>query len=120
MAKYLPNESAVAKARKLVDARQYVLDSDWGAVQPGADAQNAYLKSHSWDSAGRSLSCVRPSSGCSASVSSHATSTSLDPRCQHLPHPDGPPIVLRHHTCGEFIDPDLRPLRKSSYPRASR
>jgi hypothetical protein len=38
MAKYLPNEAAVAKARKLIDARQYVLDSDWGAVQPRADA----------------------------------------------------------------------------------
>jgi hypothetical protein len=48
MAKYLPNEAAVAKARKLIDARQYVLDSDWGAVQPRADAQNAYLKAHSW------------------------------------------------------------------------
>ena len=49
MAKYLPNEAAVAKARKLIDTRQYVLDSDWGEVQPRADAQNAYLKSHSWD-----------------------------------------------------------------------
>ena len=47
MAKYMLNESAVAKARKLIDARQYVLDSDWGEVQPRADAQNAYLKSHS-------------------------------------------------------------------------
>jgi DNA-binding HxlR family transcriptional regulator len=26
---------------------------------------------------------------------------------KHLPHPDGPPIVLRHHTCGEFADPRL-------------
>src|SRR5271154_1712045 len=26
---------------------------------------------------------------------------------EHLPHPDGPPIVLRHHTCGEFADPRL-------------
>ena len=30
MAKYLLNEAAVAKARSLIDARQYVLDSDWG------------------------------------------------------------------------------------------
>jgi hypothetical protein len=52
MAKYLPNEAAVAKARKLIDARQYVLDSDWGEVQPRADAQNAYLESHSWDEYG--------------------------------------------------------------------
>ena len=40
MAKYLLNEAAVAKARKLVDARQYVLDSDWGESQPRAAAQN--------------------------------------------------------------------------------
>ena len=26
---------------------------------------------------------------------------------EHLPHPDGPPIVLRHNTCGEFADPRL-------------
>jgi hypothetical protein len=39
----------VARAEQLIDARQYVLNSDWGDVQPGADAQNAYLKSHSWD-----------------------------------------------------------------------
>ena len=52
MAKYLANEAAVAKARKLIDARQYVLDSDWGEVQPRADAQNAYLESHSWDEYG--------------------------------------------------------------------
>jgi hypothetical protein len=49
MAKYLLNEAAVAKARTLIDGRQYVLDSDWGDVQPRADAQNTYLESHSWD-----------------------------------------------------------------------
>jgi hypothetical protein len=43
------NEAAVANARRLIDARQYVLDSDWGEVQPRADDQNAYLESHSWD-----------------------------------------------------------------------
>jgi hypothetical protein len=50
MASYLLNEAAVAKARGLIDARQYVLDSDWGEVQPRTDAQNSYLESHSWDS----------------------------------------------------------------------
>ena len=49
MSKYSLNDSAMAKARELIDARQYVLDSDWGEVQPRADAQNAYLKSHSFD-----------------------------------------------------------------------
>ena len=49
MAKYPLNDDAVAKARTLIDARQYVLDSDWGEVQPRADAQNSYLESHSWE-----------------------------------------------------------------------
>jgi hypothetical protein len=48
MASYLINEAAVAKARTLIDARQYVLDSDWGEAQPRAEAQNSYLESHSW------------------------------------------------------------------------
>ena len=48
VASYTLNESAVAHARRLIDARQYVLNSDWGEVQPGADAQNAYLERHSW------------------------------------------------------------------------
>jgi len=41
MAKYSAHEAVVAKARKLIDARQYVLDSDWGEVQPRADAAPA-------------------------------------------------------------------------------
>jgi hypothetical protein len=49
MASYSLNEQAVAKARRLIDARQYVLDSDWGEVQPRADDENAYLKTHSWE-----------------------------------------------------------------------
>ena len=49
MASYTLNERAVARARRLIDARQYVLDSDWGEVAPNADAENAYLKSHGWD-----------------------------------------------------------------------
>ena len=39
----------LAHARKLIDARQYVLDSDWGEDQPSADDENRYLKSHDWD-----------------------------------------------------------------------
>jgi len=49
MARYGVNEAAVEKARALIAARQYVLDSDWGAVQPGADAGNAFLERHSWE-----------------------------------------------------------------------
>ena len=49
MASYSVNERAVARAKRLIDARQYVLQSKWGDVQPSADDENAYLKSHSWD-----------------------------------------------------------------------
>jgi hypothetical protein len=49
VASYSVNQSAVAHARQLIESRQYVLDSDWGDVQPRADDENAYLESHSWD-----------------------------------------------------------------------
>jgi hypothetical protein len=49
MASYAVNPAAVQKAQQLIDARQYVLDSDWGEVQPKAAAENAFLESHSWD-----------------------------------------------------------------------
>lgn len=48
MASYTVNPAAVERARRLIETRQYVLNSDWGQAQPNADAQNAYLKSHSW------------------------------------------------------------------------
>ncbi|MCW2765809.1 MAG: hypothetical protein JWO11_1768 [Nocardioides sp.] len=49
MARYRVNDAAVAHARSMIDAGQYVLDSDWGSAQPDAEAQNAYLARHSWD-----------------------------------------------------------------------
>jgi hypothetical protein len=49
MASYAVNPAAVQRARALIDARQYVLDSDWGDVQPGAEQENAYLRTHSWE-----------------------------------------------------------------------
>ena len=49
MAKYELNKAAVTKARQLIEARQYVLRSDWGEVQPDAEAQNAFLKNHDWE-----------------------------------------------------------------------
>ena len=48
MATYTLNKRAVAHARALIDARKYVLDSDWGDVAPTADDENAFLKTHSW------------------------------------------------------------------------
>jgi hypothetical protein len=49
MARYAVNEQAVARARELIDARQYVVDSDWGDAQPDAEAENDFLDRHSWD-----------------------------------------------------------------------
>jgi hypothetical protein len=49
MATYDVNPAGVRRARELIDARQYVLDSDWGEVQPDAAAQNAFLERHSWE-----------------------------------------------------------------------
>jgi hypothetical protein len=49
MASYTVNPRAAARARELIDARQYVLDSDWGEAQPRAAAENAFLASHSWE-----------------------------------------------------------------------
>jgi hypothetical protein len=52
VATYTVNRRAVAYARRLIDSRQYVLDSDWGESQPTADDQNAFLASHSWQEYG--------------------------------------------------------------------
>jgi len=49
VASYSVNDRAVQRARRMIDARQYVLDSDWGVAQPRADAENAFLESHSWE-----------------------------------------------------------------------
>jgi hypothetical protein len=49
MASYAVNPDAVAHCRALIGKKQYVLDSDWGSVQPSAEAQNAYLERHSWE-----------------------------------------------------------------------
>lgn len=52
MASYSVNPAGVERARRLIDSRQYVLRSKWGDVQPDADAENAYLESHSWEEYG--------------------------------------------------------------------
>ena len=49
VASYSVNERAVARARQLIESRQYVLESNWGEVQPRAADQDAFLASHSWD-----------------------------------------------------------------------
>jgi hypothetical protein len=49
MASYSVNTRAVAKAGRLIESRQYVLDSDWGEAQPSSADENAFLESHDWD-----------------------------------------------------------------------
>jgi len=49
MPTYSVNDLAVARAKRLIEARQYVLNSDWGDVQPRAADENIFLESHSWD-----------------------------------------------------------------------
>ena len=49
MASYALNEAAVTHAEELIRAKQYVLSSEWNQAQPRAEAQNAYLKNHSWE-----------------------------------------------------------------------
>lgn len=49
VASYVVNERAVARARRLIRSRQYVLNSEWGDVQPKATDENAFLESHSWE-----------------------------------------------------------------------
>ena len=46
MASYEVNGAGVTRCRELIDARQYVLDSEWSQVQPDAAAENAYLERH--------------------------------------------------------------------------
>jgi hypothetical protein len=49
MATYAVNPAGVEHCRELIEGKRYVLDSDWGDVQPNAAAQNAFLESHDWD-----------------------------------------------------------------------
>ncbi|HWN20620.1 MAG TPA: hypothetical protein VNP93_01495 [Gaiellaceae bacterium] len=52
MASYAVNNRAVLRARRAIAARQYVLDSDWGDVQPTAADENTFLEKHSWEEYG--------------------------------------------------------------------
>ncbi len=49
MASYNLNRRAVARAKELIEGKQYVLRSDWGDVQPRAVEQDAFLERHTWD-----------------------------------------------------------------------
>jgi hypothetical protein len=49
MASYSVNEAGLAFARELITKRQYVLDSEWGAVQPKAATETAYVERNGWE-----------------------------------------------------------------------
>ena len=49
MASYAVNRAGVEHARRLIESKQYVLNSNWGDVQPSAADGTAYLESHSWE-----------------------------------------------------------------------
>jgi hypothetical protein len=49
MASYSVNEAGFEFARELIAKRQYVLDSEWGAVQPKAAQETAYLDRNGWE-----------------------------------------------------------------------
>jgi len=53
VASYSVNDAGVAFARELIAKRRYVLDSEWGRVQPRAAAETAYLERHGWDRYGQ-------------------------------------------------------------------
>lgn len=52
MPSYHVHDSGVARARELITSHQYVLDSDWGDVQPSADDENAELDREGWEGFG--------------------------------------------------------------------
>jgi hypothetical protein len=52
MSSYSVNQAGVEHARRLIDARQYVVRSQWRDAQPNAAAENAYLDGHGWDEYG--------------------------------------------------------------------
>lgn len=53
MPSYAVSDAGVAYARELIAKRQYVLNSEWGAAQPSAAAETAYLERHGWEKYGR-------------------------------------------------------------------
>ena len=52
MASYSVNPAGVSTGARADRRAQYVLDSEWGDVQPKAADENAYLEKHSWEEYG--------------------------------------------------------------------
>ena len=46
------NDRAVKKAKSLIEACQYVLESSWSDANPGSEETNEFLDEHGWDAYG--------------------------------------------------------------------
>ncbi|HEX6255631.1 MAG TPA: hypothetical protein VFZ70_07430 [Euzebyales bacterium] len=53
MPTYRVNDDGVTKARQLIDAGQYVLDSGWSDAQPDSAGENAQIERHGYDGFGQ-------------------------------------------------------------------
>lgn len=53
MSKYKVNSAAVEKLGSMIDANQYVLDSDWSEAQPSTERENEYREKHGWEEFGQ-------------------------------------------------------------------
>ncbi len=53
MSKYRVNQAAVEKAKSLIDANQYVLESEWSDAQPSTESQNQHLEKLGWEDYGK-------------------------------------------------------------------
>lgn len=49
---YRVNQAGVDKARRMIDAGQYDLDTEWDDGQPSADAENDHIERHGDDGFG--------------------------------------------------------------------
>ena len=50
--KYQVNDAGVAKARDMIDANQYDIDTEWSDGSPSADEGNAKIERDGWDGYG--------------------------------------------------------------------
>lgn len=49
MPEFGENDIAIRCARRLIEAGQVVLSSDWNTARPDAEAQDAFLQANSWE-----------------------------------------------------------------------
>lgn len=52
MAKYRVNDAGVEKARKMIDAHQYDVHTDWSKAAPSAADENGQIERHGWSGYG--------------------------------------------------------------------